>query len=151
MLTFDYIHIRGLDGSIKDWSTTLRAALRCLRPGGLVELSDIIFPRPIGSEWKRVINTLKAAGATFDLYHDSGASRELQGAGCEMVEENRTTFQVKPGERIYEGFDLLHGLAHQTVAIFAQGLNYESSAEQCQELLHRLDADTLHQGLTFDV
>ena len=35
---FDYIHIRDLHGSIRDWSKFMKEAFRCCKPGGLVEL-----------------------------------------------------------------------------------------------------------------
>jgi len=38
--TFDYIHLRGLLGSIKDWDKFYRQAYRCLKPGGWIEHHD---------------------------------------------------------------------------------------------------------------
>ena len=38
--TFDFIHIRCLLGSIKDWIKVYRECLRCLRPGGWLEHAD---------------------------------------------------------------------------------------------------------------
>lgn len=35
--TFDYIHLRGLMGSIVDWHALYRNAFRCCKPGGYVE------------------------------------------------------------------------------------------------------------------
>ena len=35
---FDYIHVRDLHGSIRDWSKFMNEAFRCCKPGGLVEL-----------------------------------------------------------------------------------------------------------------
>ena len=43
--SFDLIHIRGLDGAIKDWPATFAKAQRCLKPGGSVELGFMTLPR----------------------------------------------------------------------------------------------------------
>ena len=38
--TFDFIHIRCLIGSIKDWVKVYSESLRCLKPGGWLEHTD---------------------------------------------------------------------------------------------------------------
>jgi len=40
---FDYIHIRDLQGSIRDWAKFMKEAFRCCKPGGIVELVDHNF------------------------------------------------------------------------------------------------------------
>lgn len=42
--SFDYIHIRGLVGCIKDWEGLYREALRCLKPGGWLEQTEFALP-----------------------------------------------------------------------------------------------------------
>ncbi|CCX34763.1 Similar to Phosphoethanolamine N-methyltransferase 1; acc. no. Q9FR44 [Pyronema omphalodes CBS 100304] len=39
--TIDYIHIRGLLGSINDWPALLAQAFSSMKPGGMVEITDI--------------------------------------------------------------------------------------------------------------
>jgi hypothetical protein len=46
--TFDYIHIRGLVGCIRDWENLYGECLRCLKPGGWLEQQE--FALPIASE-----------------------------------------------------------------------------------------------------
>ncbi|KAH8899127.1 S-adenosyl-L-methionine-dependent methyltransferase [Thozetella sp. PMI_491] len=42
--TFDFIHIRGLVGSVKDWPRLYAEALRCLKPGGWFEQHEFALP-----------------------------------------------------------------------------------------------------------
>lgn len=37
---FDLIHIRGLDGSIRNWPRLYAECLRCLKPGGIIEHAE---------------------------------------------------------------------------------------------------------------
>ncbi|WPJ62724.1 hypothetical protein SMAC4_13590 [Sordaria macrospora] len=37
---FDFVHIRWLTGSIKDWTAVYKEAYRCLKPGGWIEHAD---------------------------------------------------------------------------------------------------------------
>lgn len=46
---FDFIHIRGLTGAFKDWSTIYTSAWKHLRPGGFLEVSDFGFISVKGS------------------------------------------------------------------------------------------------------
>ncbi|KAL0929489.1 uncharacterized protein CTRU02_215655 [Colletotrichum truncatum] len=41
--SFDYIHIRFLTGSIKDWESIVEQAYHCLEPGGILESSEPSF------------------------------------------------------------------------------------------------------------
>jgi len=38
--SFDYVHIRWLFGSIKDWNALFEQAYRCLKPGGYIESQE---------------------------------------------------------------------------------------------------------------
>ncbi|KAJ5088598.1 S-adenosyl-L-methionine-dependent methyltransferase [Penicillium angulare] len=40
--SFDFIHIRGLAGCIEDWPTFLRQCYKHLKPGGRIEISDLV-------------------------------------------------------------------------------------------------------------
>ncbi|KAJ5259310.1 S-adenosyl-L-methionine-dependent methyltransferase [Penicillium angulare] len=40
--SFDFIHIRGLAGCIADWPTFLRQCYKHLKPGGRIEISDLV-------------------------------------------------------------------------------------------------------------
>jgi SAM-dependent methyltransferase len=39
--SFDFIHIRNMVGSIRDWAAVFANALGCLKPGGSIEVSEI--------------------------------------------------------------------------------------------------------------
>lgn len=39
--SFEFIHIRNMVGSIRDWSAVFSQALKCLKPGGMIEVSEI--------------------------------------------------------------------------------------------------------------
>ncbi|KAL0929393.1 uncharacterized protein CTRU02_215559 [Colletotrichum truncatum] len=41
--SFDYIHMRFLTGSIKDWEYIMKQAFDCLKPGGILESSEPSF------------------------------------------------------------------------------------------------------------
>lgn len=38
--TFDFVHIRFLNGALKDWPALFREAYRCCTPGGFVESGE---------------------------------------------------------------------------------------------------------------
>ncbi|KAK4096425.1 S-adenosyl-L-methionine-dependent methyltransferase [Parathielavia hyrcaniae] len=42
--TFDYIHVRGLVGCVRDWERLYAECLRCLKPGGWLELQEFALP-----------------------------------------------------------------------------------------------------------
>ena len=39
--SFDFIHVRTMGGSIKDWPAFLEQAYKALKPGGRIEISEI--------------------------------------------------------------------------------------------------------------
>jgi SAM-dependent methyltransferase len=76
--TFDYIHIRGLIGSIEDWPKLYSECLRCLKPGGWFEQQE--FALPIASNedpfpddciwhlWEKIFREAgRKTGRTFEL------------------------------------------------------------------------------------
>ena len=67
--TFDYIHIRGLVGCIRDWTTLYGECLRCLKPGGWLEHQEFALPisgdaepLPPDSVWHLWGNIFREAG-----------------------------------------------------------------------------------------
>ncbi|KAK3366571.1 S-adenosyl-L-methionine-dependent methyltransferase [Podospora didyma] len=45
---FDFVHVRGLTGSITDWEEFYRAAYRCIKPGGWIDVGhEKLFLRKV--------------------------------------------------------------------------------------------------------
>jgi len=90
--TFDYIHIRCLLGSIKDWVKVYRECMRCLKPGGWLEHTDfsIIIQSDDGSvppdsahaEWNALFKAVgDKTGRTFVVTEDDKFARRMEEAG----------------------------------------------------------------------
>ncbi|KAK0725165.1 S-adenosyl-L-methionine-dependent methyltransferase [Lasiosphaeris hirsuta] len=104
--TFDYIHIRYMTGSIKDWVAIYREAYRCLKPGGWIEHMDCsagvyaddgsMPPDNIFVDWME--NFCKAGlkiGQTFEVIDNDNYIRWLEEAGFKNV--NKKTLKVPIG------------------------------------------------------
>ena len=92
--TFDYIHIRNLVGSIKDWDHLYEQAYRVLKPGGYIEHHDtsarwrcdngfIPDHSPL-DQWHRVFWAGgEISGRTFKIIEDDVQRRGMAKAGFE--------------------------------------------------------------------
>ena len=89
--SFDLIHMRGLDGAIKDWPATITKAQRCLKPGGSLELGFITFPRSEADE-QLLLPSLLMYYCAKDRKRPFGGDRWedlMQEAGFTDVRETR--------------------------------------------------------------
>ncbi|KAK3314452.1 S-adenosyl-L-methionine-dependent methyltransferase [Apodospora peruviana] len=104
--TFDYIHIRYMIGSFKDWQSVYREAYRCLKPGGWLEhfecsssvlCDDGSIPEDsIFSEWKRVFHEAgEKLGQTFEVIDDDRYVGWMKEAGFKDVQSR--TFKTPVG------------------------------------------------------
>ena len=95
--TFDYIHIRCMLGSIKDWVKVYRECMRCLKPGGWLEHLDysVILQSDDGSvpagsaydEWNAVFKEAgEKLGQTFNVTDNNGLVRRMEEAGFADVQ-----------------------------------------------------------------
>ncbi|PKS06366.1 hypothetical protein jhhlp_007114 [Lomentospora prolificans] len=95
--TFDFIHIRFLNGAIKDWPALFSEAYRCCKPGGYIESGEF-DPRyycddgtaanePVIQQWNSVFEEGgKKLGLSFTVIEDNIQETGIRGAGFEDVE-----------------------------------------------------------------
>ncbi|KAK3346979.1 S-adenosyl-L-methionine-dependent methyltransferase [Lasiosphaeria hispida] len=103
---FDYIHIRYMTGSVKDWVAVYREAYRCLKPGGWIEHMDCAAgvyaddgsmpPDHIFVAW---LENFRQAGSkigqTFEVIDNDNYIRWLEEAGFKDV--SKKTIKVPVG------------------------------------------------------
>jgi len=103
--SFDFIHARGLAGSIKDWPELLRQAYKHLRPGGRIELSegrthmccdDGTYPEDSQTyHWVAEFHRIsRGAGLDFDVFPQYAGL--LQGAGFVNVRTQEEPTPIGP-------------------------------------------------------
>jgi ubiquinone/menaquinone biosynthesis C-methylase UbiE len=97
---FDFIHVRLLMGSIRDWPKLYSEIYRCLKPGGYLEHQEF-DPRvisdddsiPEDSAWKQwgdlFIKAGQKLGQAFDVIVDSKNVGLIKDAGFQDVTENK--------------------------------------------------------------
>ncbi|PWW78216.1 S-adenosyl-L-methionine-dependent methyltransferase, partial [Tuber magnatum] len=148
--TFSYIHIRQLSGFIKDWPRLYAQALRCLRPGGYLEIQDVIEPFSCddGSlprdhllkEWVEYwIQAARVAG-----YPMPGTSHEgaMGAAGFEAVDSKRVKLPCGPWPKdaaakelgIYYRQHVIDGGESITIGMFTRYLGW--TKEQVSDFLN---------------
>ena len=90
--TFDFIHIRTLTGSIKDWDRLYAQAFRCLKPGGWLEhhensvkwacQNDTITDDSALGQWHKVLwRAGELMGQTFKVVDDDIQKPGMERAG----------------------------------------------------------------------
>ncbi|RSL39382.1 hypothetical protein CEP53_014094 [Fusarium sp. AF-6] len=96
--SIDYIHIRWLVGSIKDWGALFSEAFRCCKPGGWVESyetssaitsdDDTVKDDSAMGQWgKFFVEGGKKLGATFTVVEDDTQKKEMEKAGFVDIHE----------------------------------------------------------------
>ncbi|KIV91741.1 hypothetical protein PV10_06250 [Exophiala mesophila] len=95
--TFDFIHVRGMYGSVADWDAFYKEVFRCLKPGGYVEqVEQSVVPKSfdgttdgtIFEEWGKVsLEAGDAFGKSLRIVDESGEF--MRRAGLESVTEKR--------------------------------------------------------------
>lgn len=94
--SFDYIHIRYLLGSFKDWEGFYKECYRCLKPGGYIEhmegsptvrCDDGSIPADdVWSEWSKLFNEAgEKTGLPFELLEDDKWINYMTAAGFKNV------------------------------------------------------------------
>lgn len=87
MEPFDFIHIRGLSGAFRDWTTVYQEALKHLQPNGILEVADFDFVQmtdPMPDSYLSIYNgaCLSAAeryGSSIGLDHMRKTTLERTG------------------------------------------------------------------------
>ena len=110
--SIDFVHMRYLTGSTKDWYTLFGEAFRCIRPGGYLETFEAAgyFSSDDGSvkedsamaQWgKFFAEGGKIIGRTFNMVDDGTQRDALERAGFVDIEE--ANFKVRPAHIILHG------------------------------------------------
>ncbi|KAI9146839.1 Secondary metabolism regulator LAE1 [Paramyrothecium foliicola] len=97
---FDYIHMRLMMGSIKDWPALYKQVYRCLKPGGWFEHQDYdphvisddnsIGPDSAWHQWGPLfVSAGEKLGQTFGIIIDHKNAGLIKDAGFEAVTEKR--------------------------------------------------------------
>lgn len=95
--TFDYIHIRCMAGSFKDWVRLYSQCYRCLKPGGILEHQDFSLrlrsddvslpPDSMWAQWEEVFNEVgEKLGQPFEVVLDGRQEKWMEEAGFSGVE-----------------------------------------------------------------
>ncbi|EFX04900.1 methyltransferase type 12 [Grosmannia clavigera kw1407] len=90
--TFDYVHMRYLEGTIKDWTGVAKEAYKSLKPGGWIESSeasanfvsddDSIPPNSAMAQWGPIFwKGGEQSGRSFRIYEDDIQAKCLKAAG----------------------------------------------------------------------
>ncbi|KAK1989708.1 S-adenosyl-L-methionine-dependent methyltransferase [Colletotrichum falcatum] len=96
--SLDYVHMRFLAGSVRDWKFTMKEAYRCLRPGGVLGSSEPSFviesddgtidERSAWNQWPRIFDEYgKQTGQTFTVVQLGIQKDAIEEAGFNDVEE----------------------------------------------------------------
>jgi SAM-dependent methyltransferase len=104
---FDLVHLRGLSGAFRDWSSVYRRAFQHLKPGGYIEISDadpaadaIHVPNaPKDSFCSILIAAMRSAADVAGYPRDGGhlRPRALTAVGFEDVRTSEMTVRVGTG------------------------------------------------------
>jgi ubiquinone/menaquinone biosynthesis C-methylase UbiE len=97
---FDFIHMRLMMGSIKDWPALYKQIYRCLKPGGWFEHHDYdpnvycddgsVKPDSAWHQWGPIfLDAGKKTGRTFSVIIDHQNYNWMKDVGFENVEEKR--------------------------------------------------------------
>ncbi|KAJ2907253.1 S-adenosyl-L-methionine-dependent methyltransferase [Zalerion maritima] len=168
--TFDFIHVRMLTGSIRDWDAFYQKCLKALRPGGWIEQVELsshtksddgtITPDLPFKEWADVFLKLgEMTGQTFQICEE--AKGWIEKAGFENVTENVIKLPIGPWakderlkewgvwSRVYlsealEGF-ALRGLTNHL------GWSYEKTQIFLTQMRHSLRDPKLHGWVPLSV
>ena len=95
---FDFIHIRGLVGSIDDWHVLFQRAYTCLKPGGwlesyeispLWESDDDTIPKDSAmAQWAGIfIEGGRRIGRTFEVLPLNLQRKAMEAAGFKEIQE----------------------------------------------------------------
>ncbi|KAK2051771.1 S-adenosyl-L-methionine-dependent methyltransferase [Colletotrichum caudatum] len=96
--SLDYVHMRFLTGSVRDWTFTMKEAYRCLRPGGILESSEPSFliesddgtvdEHSAWNQWFRIFDEYgKQTGQTFAVVQHGIQKEAIEEAGLNNVQE----------------------------------------------------------------
>jgi len=148
--SFDFIHIRGLAGSIRNWPELLRQSYIHLKPGGRIEVSegrphmdcdDGTFPKD-SYTWKWIEEFYKIAhsvGLEFDMFPQYAGL--LRSAGFENVEshEEPTPIGTWPKNKrlkeigLYFGTSIMAAVDAYSLAMYTRYGNW--TVEETQVLI----------------
>jgi hypothetical protein len=127
---FDLVHIRGLSGSIQDWSQIFRSAKDTLRQGGYLEFCDLTLPK--SSDNGRWLQSSQAAhqiaqdaGYSFEILNPGTCEQRMVDAGFENVKVSRLQIYIGPSTTSKPGLgkDILNATIQKLELINQFGLS----------------------------
>jgi hypothetical protein len=97
---FDFIHIRGLVGSIDDWHVLFQRAFTCLKPGGWLESYEInpswesddntVAEKSAMGQWGPIfIEGGRQSGRSFTIVPDGTQQKAMEAAGFQDIQEKK--------------------------------------------------------------
>ncbi|KAM0267226.1 hypothetical protein ACHAQH_010118, partial [Verticillium albo-atrum] len=156
---FDFVHMRGLNGGIKKWTVTLRAAFDCLHAGGWIEVSDMEFypedsvaPDSVWFDWYRILEVLTdATGLDVGIHKDGRGQRELEKLGYQFPARSRRQYPVGYETHVYGDHSLLVCVVEQMKGTLARAMEFVPWSASLDDLMRRLETEILNKGLIIEV
>ncbi|KAH6708496.1 hypothetical protein EV126DRAFT_456914 [Verticillium dahliae] len=156
---FDFVHVRGLNGGIKSWTATLRAAASCLHVGGLIEISDMVWrpssppiPGSVWFDWDKMFKVLTDAnGLDVDLYENNRAQGELEKLGLEFLFYSSRKHSVGYKTHIYDDRSVLVCAVEQMKGVLALAMEVVPWYANLGALMHRLETEIFDKGIVIEV
>ncbi|KAJ3460167.1 hypothetical protein MRS44_011034 [Fusarium solani] len=98
--SLDYVHIRFLTGCVADWEALMKAACRCLKPGGYIESMEpsayiqsddnTIEPDSAMGQWGKIfVEGGSKMGRPFTVVEDELQNKALEKAGFVDIQEKK--------------------------------------------------------------
>ena len=107
--SLDFVHLRLLNGSIKDWDALFKQAYRCLKPGGWiesVETSPFVFSedgsvddKSALSQWGKIFQAGGSKiGRSWTVVEDGVQERGMEAAGFKKVQSETRKVSTTPAD-----------------------------------------------------
>lgn len=118
--SLDYVHIRFLTGCVADWEALMKAACRCLKPGGYIESMEpsayiqsddnTIEPDSAMGQWGKIfVEGGSKMGRPFTVVEDELQNKALEKAGFVDIQEKK--------HKVSDALQVLRLLVHQIMHI----------------------------------
>lgn len=146
---FDFIHCRGLDGGIRNWSIIFTEMYRALTPGRYAEVSNISlhvgFVGNIRTKLPQILCDLEEkTGYTFDITKGDRCSQLMENTRFKIVYNKRLTLQVTATTKI--GTSLLFIITKRLKEFYIRLLDIEDvPAKKAKELVRQFTEDLLNE------
>ncbi|PNH26447.1 hypothetical protein VD0002_g5600 [Verticillium dahliae] len=156
---FDFVRMQGLNGGIKSWTATLRAAASCLHAGGVISISDMVWrpssppiPGSVWFDWDKMFKVLTDAnGLDVDFYENNRAQGELEKLGLEFLFYSSRKHSVGYKTHIYDDRSVLVCAVEQMKGALALAMEVAPWHANLGDLMHRLETEIFDKGIVIEV